>query len=178
MAVQSRNDVTSRSPDLGRNVMRINGLTVEQDAGRSGDIEAYTVMAWNAAHTKLVPLTDNTAVDGSQIPVGLIAHSIPEANIIAGDVTECEMIEMAEGFNQGLIVLENSLELDDTFQFCNAVATITTADASDLATAITLVNAIKTALNASIIIRTIREQLIINGIIIRRNEYASRVENS
>lgn len=187
MAVQTRTDITNRSYFLGRKCFNVRGLTVEQDADRDGDIEKFTVMAWNATRDKLIPLTDNTATDGTQIPCGLMGHTVEEADIIAGDVDDCVLYVWTESANESLIVLENDLELDDTVQVGSVtpvVAEIISADASDLASAITLVNEIKTSLNAAnttgetSLLRTIRDELARVGIQIRRGEFVSMVENS
>jgi hypothetical protein len=188
MPVQVRTDVTVRNYSLGRPMKSRDSLTVEQDAGRGAvDIEKFTVMAWNAARTKLIPLTDNTATDGTQIPVGLMGHKVNAADIVAGDVEDCVMYTWAESANESLIVLENSLTLEDTFQIASVTplcAEVTTVNASDLSTAIALVNDIKVKLNAvstageTSIIKTIRDHLENIGIGIRRGENQSRVENS
>ena len=188
MPVQVRTEITSRSYDGGRPSFRRNNMTVEQDAGRgTADIVKFTVMAFNAASTKLIPLTVNTAQDGTQLPVGLITHTVPAADIVAGDVGGVELYTWMESANEKLIVLENSLTLADFIEVCSVtpiVAAITSDDATDLATAITLVNEIKTSLNVvstagdTSVIKSIRDYMEDNGIQIRRGEYFSQAENA
>lgn len=85
--------------------------TLLQDAGRTGDLVAYTLMARNPATNKLVPLTDNTATDGTEIPAGLSVHTVTEAAIQAGDITGYQLYIKCE-IDEASIVLENSLTLE------------------------------------------------------------------
>lgn len=86
--------------------------TLLQDAGRSGDLEKYTVMARNPATNKLVPLTNAAATDGTEIPCGLSAQSATEAAIQAADVTNFLLYVKVGRIDEASIVLENSLTLE------------------------------------------------------------------
>lgn len=90
-----------------------NDAVVFQDAGRSGNLLAGTVMSKIAATGKWVPFTDETAVDGSAIPLGvLMGMDILEADIIAGDVVDIPILVGAGVFiDQNQLVFENSLSL-------------------------------------------------------------------
>lgn len=86
--------------------------TILTDAGRTVDLAQYTVMSRNPTTRKLVPLTNIAATDGTEIPAGLMAETVPFAEIAAGDVTNtCLYIKIGR-INEASIVLENSLTLD------------------------------------------------------------------
>ena len=189
MPVQVRTEVSSRSYDGGRKSFMRTNVVIEQDAGRTpgDDIEKFTVMAFNAAGTKLIPLTDNTAQDGTQLPVGLMAHTVDSADIIAGDVSDGVLYTWMESANERLIVLENSLELTDTIEIGNVsgiAAALTSPTATDLPTVIVLAEEIRTKLDVvstagdTSVIKTIRDYMEDNGIQIRRGEYHSQAENA
>lgn len=63
-----------------------NNETVAQDVGRAADLEQYTIMAKDPATNKWVPHTSLVAVDGTEIPRGIIMCTIPTADLVAGDV--------------------------------------------------------------------------------------------
>jgi hypothetical protein len=96
---------------LGDALIRDNE-TLLQDAGRTGDLEKYTVLSRNPTTRKLVPLTNVAATDGTEIPVGLSAQSADEADIIAGDITGFQLYIKTGRIDEDSIVLENSLTLD------------------------------------------------------------------
>ena len=84
-----------------------------QDAGRTTDLEIYTVMAQIAATEKWVPLTDIAATDGTAYPLGILySPTVPAADIVAGDVANQIILVGGEIIvNEGLLVFENSLDL-------------------------------------------------------------------
>lgn len=86
--------------------------TLLQDAGRSGDLVKYTIMARNPATNKLVPLTNAAATDGTEIPCGLSAQITTEAAIQAADVTGFHLYIKTGRINEASIVIENSLTLE------------------------------------------------------------------
>jgi hypothetical protein len=109
------------------------GFTAAQDAQRATAVANLTVMAKDSTG-KLIPLTDNTAVDGTQIPVGILRGSIPAADLVAGNVTNVEMFISGKYFNEDDITLENSLTLDSEITIDTYTANVATADAVEIAT--------------------------------------------
>jgi hypothetical protein len=90
--------------------------TFAQDAGRSGDLEKYTVLARDPATNTLVVLVP-TATDGTEIPAGLSAQSIDEADIIAGNVTGFQLYIKTGRIDEDSIILETgTLETEVTNQ--------------------------------------------------------------
>jgi hypothetical protein len=109
------------------------GFTAAQNESRSGDIVNLTVMAKDS-DGNLIPLTDNTAVDGTQIPVGILRGTIPEADLKADDVSNVEMYIAGKYFNEDDITLENSLTLESEITVDTYTANVATADAVEIAT--------------------------------------------
>lgn len=90
--------------------------TFTQDVGRSGDLETYTVLARNAADSKLVVL-DPTATDGTEIAAGLSAESALEATIQAGDITGFQLYVKTGEIDEASITVEGgTLETESTNQ--------------------------------------------------------------
>jgi len=109
------------------------GFTASQDAQRATAVANLTVMAKDSTG-KLIPLTDNTAVDGTQIPVGILRGSIPAADLVAGNVTNVEMYIEGKYFNEDDITLENSLTLASEITVDTYTADVDTADAVEIDT--------------------------------------------
>ena len=68
--------------------------TLLQDAGRGAVALVWgTLMAKVAASQKWVPFTDETAVDGSAIPLGIyVGADVPGADLVAGDVVNSPIL--------------------------------------------------------------------------------------
>lgn len=85
---------------------------IAQDAGRSAVLAFATLMAKVAATGKWVPFTDETATDGSAIPAGIyIGPDIAAADIVAGDVSENQILLGAAFIDLNQLVIENSKTL-------------------------------------------------------------------
>ena len=85
---------------------------IAQDAGRSAVLAYRTVMAKVAATEKWVPFTDETATDGSAIPAGIyVGPDIAAADIVAGDVSENQILVGAAFVDLNQLVIENSKTL-------------------------------------------------------------------
>lgn len=163
------------------------GYTAAQDADRETAVADLTVMSKDA-DGKLIPLSVNTAVDGTQIPVGILRGSIPAADLVADDVENVELYISGKYFNEADLVLEGDLDLDDVIAVdCHNTlqAAIASPNATDLASAQTLVNEIKGALNTArtagvVAVRslTIREYLNTIGIFTRATDVVTGYENS
>ena len=86
---------------------------IAQDAGRSAVLAFGTLMAKIAATQKWVPFTDETAVDGSAVPAGIyVGPDIAAADIVAGDVSENQILVGAAFIDLNQLVIENSKTLD------------------------------------------------------------------
>lgn len=84
-----------------------------QDAGRSAVLAFATVMAKVAATQKWVPFTDETATDGSAVPAGIyIGPDIAAADLVAGDISENQILVGAAFIDLNQLVIENSKTLD------------------------------------------------------------------
>lgn len=110
MAVQTRLDV-SNVPFIRNGTALVKYGTIVQDAGRSGDLVANTVLSYDPATAKWHPFTDETATDGTQFPKGINVHTITEAAIAAGDVADVAIWVKGEIVDSGQLVIENSLTL-------------------------------------------------------------------
>lgn len=92
---------------------RIGDAVIKQDAGRDGDISQYTLMSKEAATQKWVPFSNEAAVDGTAIPQGIyMGDDIPEADIIAGDVLDNQILITGVIFDEEKLVIENLKTLD------------------------------------------------------------------
>ena len=111
MGVEARSDITNVAFILEGSGAYRDPQTILQDAGRSGDIVAQTLMAYNPTSKKWVPFTDETATDGTQFPRGILLDTITEAAIVAGDV-EAPILVRGEIVDKTGLVIENSKTLD------------------------------------------------------------------
>lgn len=104
MAYQSRtnHDISSF---VVKNARVRGGYTLKQDATVYAKL---TLLAQVAADLKLVPFTDETAVDGTKFPKFILVN---EHNAISADVTNVEVYELGEFLDRG-IVIRNSKTLD------------------------------------------------------------------
>ena len=126
---------------------------IAQDAGRSTVLAFGTLMAKIAATQKWVPFTDETAVDGSAVPAGIyIGPNIAAADIVAGDVSENQILVGAALIDLNQLVIENSKTLD------------------------TVINATGGADN--IVIQTVRDFLANRGIFVEDTVDISAFENA
>lgn len=84
-----------------------------QDAGRSVPLLAGTVMAKVAATQKWVPFTNETAIDGTGVPLGiLMSDDVLAATLVAGDVTDVSILTGAGVLvDEGQVVIENAKTL-------------------------------------------------------------------
>jgi len=114
MNVQARADITNRAFILaGKPISLVKeSETFLQDAGRSGDIEAYTLVSYNPTSKKWVVFEDETATDGTQIPAGVVLQAITEAAIKAGDVVNIPVLIGDAIIAEDLLVIESSKTLD------------------------------------------------------------------
>ena len=87
--------------------------TIAQDAGRSAALAPFTLMAKVAASGKWTPFIDETATDGTAIPQGIyIGSSIAAATLVAGDVSNVEILTGNAIYDKNLLVIEASKTLD------------------------------------------------------------------
>ena len=112
MSVQERTDI-SNIPFLRQGpALSIDDATILQDAGRTVDLVAKTLMAYNPTLKKWVPFTDETAVDGTQYPKGILTKTIPTASLVAGDVTGVAIWTGRMIIDGAQLVIEASKTLD------------------------------------------------------------------
>lgn len=113
MSVQTSANITNKPFFLYGMALTKGASTVVQDAGRSGDMELYTLMAYDPATGKWTSFTDETGTDGTQFPRGILLKKLTEAEIKAGDV---EDVPVCVGggpvlVDQDQVVIENSKTL-------------------------------------------------------------------
>lgn len=112
MAVQTRQDI-SNIPFLRQGpALTIDDAIVLQDAGRSGDMEALTLMAFNPTSKKWVPFSDETATDGTQYPKGILTKKLLEADIVAGDIADVAIYVGRMIIDGAQLIIESSKTLD------------------------------------------------------------------
>jgi hypothetical protein len=111
-SVEARIDVTNVAFILDGTGQYKDDETVAQDAGRSGDMVAKTVMAYNPTTKKWEPWTDETASDGTQFPRAILLDTLAEADIQAGDIVGVPLLVGGVITDVDQLVFENSLALD------------------------------------------------------------------
>lgn len=113
MNVQVLTNINTQSFIKEGNVRIKNGI-FKQDAGRSGALVAFTLLAWDSASLKWVVFEDETAVDGTQTPKGISFRALTEAQIIAGDTPDFTVYYLGEPgvFDEDQLTIENSLTMD------------------------------------------------------------------
>jgi hypothetical protein len=86
---------------------------IAQDAGRTTDMAYGTVMVMDPATLKLEPFTDETAVDGTEKPIGILLETLATADIVAGDIADIPILVGGDAYvDQNKLVIENSKTLD------------------------------------------------------------------
>ncbi len=107
--VQSRLDNSNLPFILSGDAVSKEAETLKQDAGRSGALVLFTLMAYDSVNAKWVPYTDETATDGTQIPKGVSLSSATEAEIKAGDVADFSvLVGRSVTIDKDQLVIENS----------------------------------------------------------------------
>jgi hypothetical protein len=85
----------------------------KQDAGRSGALAEFTLLAFDSTNRKWVAYTDETATDGTAIPRAISISSATEAEIKAGDVSNFWVYYTGPfRFDESKLVIENSKTLN------------------------------------------------------------------
>ena len=120
MVVQSRTDFVNYNFIVYGTGTHREDQTILQDAGRgAADMVFGTLMAQVPSSEKWVPFTDETATDGTQLPIGILLSNVAAADIVAGDVGEINIMVTGHILDEGQLVIENSKTL---------ATVITTAD--------------------------------------------------
>jgi hypothetical protein len=113
MTVQARLDISNIPFLRAGPALMIDDAVIAQDAGRSGDMVPYTLLAYNPTTQKWVPFTDETAVDGTQYPKGILVNrTLEEADIQAGDISNVGVYVGRMIVDEDQLVIENSKTLD------------------------------------------------------------------
>jgi hypothetical protein len=111
MAVEGRANIDT-TPFVLDGISYGGAITLLQDAGRTTDMVIGTVLSQDPATEKFVPFSDETAVDGTEIPIAILDQTIPSASLVAGDVTDVAAIwGPAVLLDINKIVVENSKTL-------------------------------------------------------------------
>jgi hypothetical protein len=113
MGVQITNENTNVPFILTENSL-VRNCTILQDAGRTVALLQYTVMAYNATGQKWVPFTSLVATNGESMPRGIyLGDDIPAADLVAGDIEDCEILVGNAIVNRELVVFdEDTLNAD------------------------------------------------------------------
>jgi len=107
--VQKRTDVDTRPFVLEGHPKNLGNAVFEQDGGRSGDLETFTLLAQISANGKFTSYTDETATDGTADPGGIyLGATIPEQDIIDGDVSLVAILTDNATFDDTRLIIENS----------------------------------------------------------------------
>lgn len=118
MSVQASSDISSVPFIRFANPAAIeNEAVLEQDAGRATVLASLTLMGKVAASQKWVPFTDETATDGSAIPQGVyLGPDVAAADLVAGDISDNQILVGAAFFDTNQLVIENSKTLDTVIE--------------------------------------------------------------
>lgn len=113
MTIQQQTNIINH-PYVIDGVPLTDKVTLAQDASRSTALVKGTVMTYDPTDEDWAPWTDETAVDGTAHPCGIILEDITAAALVAGDVEDVSMIVGGKGLvmNEDLITFENSLTKD------------------------------------------------------------------
>lgn len=113
MPVQNRTDYSTDQFVRSGTPLYKEAETVKTDGARVGDMAKNTVMSYDSATKKWVPFTDETAVDGTQIPKGFLKATLSEAEIKAGDVLNVPILVGRDiTVTRSMAVIENAKTLD------------------------------------------------------------------
>lgn len=112
MTVQASENQTNHPFILNEESKTKEAETVSQDAGRTADLERYTLMSFNPTTAEWEPFTDETATDGTQFPRGIILATIETAALVAGDVDGIPILVGDAVVDENQLVIENSKTLD------------------------------------------------------------------
>lgn len=111
MSVETRVNYTNYPFVLWGNPAIKEAETFEQDAGRSGALAKYTLLAYDSANAKWQVFKDETATDGTQFPKGICMADLTEAEIKAGDVANVPVLVANAHFDKNQLVIEASKTL-------------------------------------------------------------------
>jgi hypothetical protein len=111
MSVQVSQNTANQAFVLMGPALTLEDQTFAQDAVRGADLEPYTVLAKVSASGKWVPFTDETAVDGSDRPLGISTKKIEQADLVAGDVADQVVYVQIPLLDKNQLIIENSKTL-------------------------------------------------------------------
>ena len=109
-------DATIQVTDEGdmNAVMAFPTTLAQGDGIDAGGLEMFTVMVRNPSNSsKLQPMTALNSAAGLSEPAGLLGVALSAAEWAAGDVENVPLVVQADLVNEDLVVLKNSLALDD-----------------------------------------------------------------
>ena len=112
MSVQNRTDNQIPVFELAGDPKRDDSATLAQDGARSEPLAKNTLLVLDPATDKWEPFTDETAVDGTELPRGILASDdVPAADLVAGDVENVVVTRADLIFNENQLIIENSKTL-------------------------------------------------------------------
>jgi hypothetical protein len=113
MAVQTQRDNVNKPLIQSGSGLIKTGQTVSQDAGRvTGNMLVGTVMVYDPATAEWNSFTDETAIDGTAHPRGILMRELVEADIVAADVEDVPiLVGGGVTIDVDQIVVENSKTL-------------------------------------------------------------------
>ena len=113
MSVQTSIDNANIPFVLSGNALSRDDQVILTDAGRTTVLVQFTLMAKVAATQKWVPFTDETATNGTSIVQGIyIGEDITAAAIVAGDISDVNILIGDAIVDVDQVVIENSNTLD------------------------------------------------------------------
>jgi len=112
MAVENRADY-SNVPFIRHGIaITKDSETLLKDAGRSVPLVYGTLMTKVSASQKWVPFTDETATDGTAIPLGIyVGDDVTAAALVADDVVDAPVLVGQAVIDKNQLVIENSKTL-------------------------------------------------------------------
>jgi hypothetical protein len=113
MAVQTRQNNTLNPFIIGGDPVADDDGILLTDGARTAVMANYTLLCRVPATRKWVPFTDETATDGTELPLGiLMSGPVAAASLAAGDVTGQVILRTGARFDRGQLVIENSKTLN------------------------------------------------------------------
>lgn len=113
MSIETRVDNTNYPFVLEGEVYAREAETLQEDAARLTVLAKYTLMSQVPGTREWVPFTDETAVDGTEKPNGILMASVTAAELVAGVVTDIPIYVGGDfTFDEDQLVIENSKTLN------------------------------------------------------------------
>jgi hypothetical protein len=112
MAVQQLSNLSNKPFIIGEPGIA-KSCTFAREAQRSGDLEQFTLVAYNPSTGYWVPLTNVAATNGTQHPAGIVLKTVTEAALQADNVENIPVLIGNAIVDADQLVYENSVTLGD-----------------------------------------------------------------